>query len=57
MLDFLRGLDEFKEQSLAAALRNVLAYEGIGICGSSWGKWVRDAPGVFEFRVRHDAGP
>ena len=55
VLDFLRGLDEFKEQSLAAALANVLAYEGIGVCGSSWGKWVAGAPGVFEFRVRHDA--
>ncbi len=55
VLDFLRGLDELKEQSLAAALRNVLAYEGIGVCGSSWGKWVQGAPGVFEFRVRHDA--
>lgn len=55
VLDFLRGLDEFKEQALAAALRNVLAYEGIGVCGSSWGKWVRGAPGIFEFRVRHDA--
>lgn len=55
VLDFLRGLDEFKEQSLAAALRNVLAYEGIGVCGSSWGKWVPGAPGIFEFRVRHDA--
>jgi hypothetical protein len=30
VLDFLRGLDEVKEQALAAALRNVLAYEGIG---------------------------
>jgi len=40
---------------LAAALRNVLAYEGIGVCGSSWGKWARGAPGIFEFRVRHDA--
>jgi hypothetical protein len=55
VLDFLRGLDEFKEQSLAAALRNVLAYEGIGVCASSWGKWVQGAPGIFEFRVRHDA--
>jgi hypothetical protein len=55
VLDFLRGLDEVKEQALAAALRNVLAYEGIGVCGSSWGKWVQDAPGIFEFRVRHDA--
>jgi hypothetical protein len=55
VLDFLRGLDEFKEQALAAALRNVLAYEGIGVCGSSWGKWVQGAPGIFEFRVRHDA--
>jgi hypothetical protein len=55
VLDFLRGLDEFKEQSLAAALDNVLAYEGIGVCGSSWGKWVPGAQGIFEFRVRHDA--
>ncbi|MHB8490792.1 MAG: hypothetical protein ACYDA6_01065 [Solirubrobacteraceae bacterium] len=55
VLDFLRGLDELKEQSLAAALRNVLAHEGIGVCGSSWGKWVGGAPGIFEFRVRHDA--
>ncbi len=55
VLDFLRGLDELKEQALAAALRNVLAYEGIGVCGSSWGKWVPGAPGIFEFRVRHDA--
>lgn len=55
VLDFLRGLDEVKEQALAAALSNVLAYEGIGVCGSSWGKWVLGAPGIFEFRVRHDA--
>lgn len=55
VLDFLRGLDEVKEQALAAALRNVLAYEGIAVCGSSWGKWVQGAPGIFEFRVRHDA--
>lgn len=55
VLDFLRGLDEFKEQAVAAALRNVLAYEGIGVCASTWGKWVRGAPGIFEFRVRHNA--
>jgi hypothetical protein len=55
VLDFLRGLDEVKEQALAAALRNVLAYEGIGVCGSSWGKWVQSTPGIFEFRVRYDA--
>jgi hypothetical protein len=51
----LRGLDELKEQALAAALLNVLAYDGIAVCRSSWGKWVRGAPGIFEFRVRHDA--
>jgi hypothetical protein len=55
VLDFLRGLDAVKEQALAAALHNVLAYEGIGVCGSSWGKWVQGAPGIFEFRVRHNA--
>ena len=42
VLDFLRGLDQIKEQALAAALSNVLAYEGIGVCRSSWGKWVQD---------------
>ncbi len=55
VLDFLRGLDQIKKQALAAALSNVLAYEGIGVCRSSWGKWVQGAPGIFEFRVRHDA--
>jgi hypothetical protein len=55
VLEFLRGLDELKEQALAAALSNVLAYEDIGVCGSSWGKWIAGAPGIFEFRVRHDA--
>jgi len=55
VLDFLRGLDELKEQSLAAALDNVLAYEGTAVCGSSWGKWVGGTNGIFEFRVRHDA--
>jgi hypothetical protein len=55
VLDFLRGLDDVKEQALTAALRNILAYDGIGVCGSSWGKWVQKAPGIFEFRVRHDA--
>jgi hypothetical protein len=44
VLEFLRGLDEVKEQALAAALNNVLAYEGIGVCGSSWGKWVQGGP-------------
>ena len=33
----------------------MLAYEGIGVCRSSWGKWVQGASGIFEFRVRHDA--
>lgn len=55
VLDFLRGLDSVKEQALTAALRNVLAYEGIGVCRSSWGRWIQGAPGIFEFRVRHDA--
>jgi hypothetical protein len=55
VLDFLRGLDEHKEQALAAALNHVLRYEGTGVCGSSWGKWVPGAKGIFEFRVRLDA--
>jgi hypothetical protein len=55
VLDFLRNLDNVKERALIAALRNVLAYDGIGVCSSSWGKWIQGAPGIFEFRVRHDA--
>lgn len=55
VLDFLRDLDSVKERALIAALRNILAYDGIGVCSSSWGKWIQGAPGIFEFRVRHDA--
>jgi hypothetical protein len=55
VLDFLRGLEEYKEQALAAALENILRYEGTAVCRSSWGKWVPNAKGIFEFRVRQDA--
>ena len=55
VLDFLRSLDEYKEQALAAALNSVLRYEGTAVCGTSWGRWIADAKGIFEFRVRHDA--
>jgi len=53
--EFLRDLDEYKEQALAAALANILRYEGPAVCRSSWGKWIPNAKGIFEFRVRHDA--
>jgi hypothetical protein len=55
VLDFLRGLEEYKEQALAAALENILRYEGTAVCRSAWGKWVPNAKGIFEFRVRQDA--
>ena len=55
VLDFLRGLEEYKEQALAAALENILRYEGTAVCRSSWGKWVPNAKGIFEFRVHQDA--
>jgi hypothetical protein len=34
-------LDQIKKQALAAALSNVLAYEGIGVCRSSWQRLTR----------------
>jgi hypothetical protein len=38
---------------MIAAIEQVLAKQGIGVCKSSWGKML--GGGLFEFRVRHTA--
>ena len=50
---FLAGLDATKRLAMIAAIEQVLAKQGIGVCKSSWGKML--GGGLFEFRVRHTA--
>jgi hypothetical protein len=50
---FLAGLDVTKKLAMIAAIEQVLAKQGIGVCKSSWGTML--GGGLFEFRVRHTA--
>lgn len=50
---FLGNLDSTKKLAMIAAIEQVLAKQGIGVCKSSWGKMLGE--GLFEFRVRHTA--
>ena len=50
---FLAGLDSTKRLAVIAAIEQVLAKQGIGVCRSSWGRML--GGGLFEFRVRHTA--
>jgi hypothetical protein len=56
VLRWLRKLPRHKRRAAAAALEQVLARQGIGICQSGWGKWVKGVDGIFELRVRQDYG-
>ena len=57
VLDWLRGLAPHKRRAATAAIENILAEQGPGICGSSWGKWVQGVAGsIFELRIRWDYG-
>lgn len=47
---FMRKLPEYERDVVDAAIRHVLAVEGIGICDSEWGKAL--GGGLYEFRVR-----
>jgi len=47
---FMRKLPEYEQAVVDAAIRHVLAVEGIGICDSEWGKAL--GAGRYEFRVR-----
>jgi hypothetical protein len=42
-----------KKLAMIAAIEQVLAKQGIGVCTSSWGTML--GGGLFEFRVRHTA--
>lgn len=47
---FMRKLPEYERDVVDAAIRHVLAVEGISICDSEWGKAL--GAGLYEFRVR-----
>lgn len=47
---FMRKLPGYEQAVVDAAIRHVLAVEGIGICDSEWGKAL--GGGLYEFRVR-----
>ena len=47
---FMRKLPEYERDVVDAAIRYVLAVEGIAICDTEWGKAL--GGGLYEFRVR-----
>lgn len=51
---WLRGLSLRKKQVIGAAMNSVLQHLGIGVCETTYGKQL--GGGLFEFRVRQDAG-
>jgi phage-related protein len=52
-LEWMRGLSETKKRAIGVALHEILAYEGVGVCDSEYGKPLGD--GLYEFRLRHTA--
>jgi hypothetical protein len=49
---FIDSLSADKRDALLAALAHILARQGLGVCGSEWGKQL--GGGLAEFRLRHD---
>jgi hypothetical protein len=49
---FIDSLSNDKRDALIAALRQILARQGLDICRSEWGKQL--GGGLAEFRLRHD---
>jgi phage-related protein len=47
-------LSATQRRAIGVALREILEAEGIAVCRSGYGKQLGD--GLFEFRLRHDAG-
>ena len=43
-----------QRRAIGVALREILEAEGIGVCRGAYGKQLGE--GLFEFRLRHDAG-
>lgn len=50
-----KDLTPIQRRALVAAIEHVLARRGIGVCGTSFGRHVTGAKGIFEFRVNTDA--
>ncbi len=52
--DWLRDdLDRGKARALGVAMYHILQLEGVGVCGTEYGKPI--SKGLFEFRLRHSA--
>lgn len=51
---WMRSLTWYQRRAIGVALTEVLQRHGIDVCATEWGKQLGD--GLFEFRVRHDAG-
>jgi len=52
--DWLRhDLDRSKARALGVAMFHILQQEGVGVCGTEYGKPI--SKGLFEFRLRHSA--
>jgi len=52
--DWLRDdLDRSKARALGVAMHYILQQEGVGVCGTEYGKPI--SKGLFEFRLRHSA--
>ena len=55
VLRWLReDLTPTQRRAIGVALREILEVEGIGVCRGAYGKQLGE--GLFEFRLRHDAG-
>ena len=54
MRNWLRGLSLRKKQLIGAAMNSVLPHLGVDVCDTKYGKQI--GGGLFEFRVRQDAG-
>ena len=51
LADFLEGLESQKRAALVAALSEILAYQGLDVCATEYGKNL--GKGLAEFRLRH----
>jgi hypothetical protein len=47
------ALTDLELAALLSAFEHVLSHQGLGVCGSEWGKQLGE--GLFEFRIRHTA--
>lgn len=53
-LKWVESLGDTEQRAVVAALQQILAYRGIDVCKSEWGKSLKD--GLYELRIRQSAG-